>query len=121
MKFRYYIDSAHQLKDSDSLTTKKCLGLHGHTYAIDIWIKAEFLDDGFIIDFGKLKEILNEFDHKNLNEIIGENSTAEVLAHELFNKLTEEVASDAFGRKIEKVGVCEGYKGEDSANWIFYD
>ena len=40
-----------------------------------------------VIDFTKLKEIVNELDHKNLNEILPFEPTAELIAKHLHDKI----------------------------------
>jgi len=47
----------------------KCKNLHGHNYYIIVKIESENLDEnGFIIDFSRIKEIINELDHKTILE-----------------------------------------------------
>ncbi len=63
-----YIDCAHYLPGHD-----KCGSLHGHTYKIEVIIEGEN-KSGMIIDFAELKksikEILNLYDHKTLNDFL---------------------------------------------------
>ena len=63
-----YIDCAHYLPGHD-----KCGSLHGHTYKIEVVIEGE-KKSGMIMDFAdlknKVKEALNLFDHKTLNDIL---------------------------------------------------
>ncbi len=52
----------------------KCEDLHGHNWKVEVTAKAEELDKlGMVIDFTILKkyvkEIMNELDHKYLNDI----------------------------------------------------
>ena len=52
----------------------KCEELHGHNFKVEVTIAAKDLNSsGIIIDFRYVKkwlqEILNNFDHKHLNEI----------------------------------------------------
>ncbi len=88
------IDCAHHLKDSDCLTTKKCLNLHGHSYKIEIEIKKGLLIEGMVIDFGRIKSIVNELDHQNLNDFM-ENPTAEVMSKYLHDKISSELIKDS--------------------------
>lgn len=44
----------------------KCARLHGHTYRFDVTLKAPLLRDGFVIDFGVVKNALNEWDHRTI-------------------------------------------------------
>ena len=61
---------AHQLRGYKG----KCENLHGHNYKVEIFAKGSELNNiGLLIDFGDLKEaadeIVNYFDHRNLNEL----------------------------------------------------
>jgi len=62
--------SAHQLRGYKG----KCENLHGHNYKVEIFAKGSELNNiGLLIDFGDLKEAADEivdyFDHRNLNEL----------------------------------------------------
>ena len=64
-KFKF--EMAHVL---DSSYSTECQNIHGHSYYLEIFIKRDCLnDDGMVIDFKELKELINEliikkFDHK---------------------------------------------------------
>lgn len=63
---KFMFEAAHLLNLDDE--THPCSVLHGHSYKVFIKIETEKLDkNGFIIDFGKLKEfkkyIIDEMDH----------------------------------------------------------
>ena len=52
----------------------KCENLHGHNFKVELHIRADRLtDEGIVIDFrtlkGHLGSVLDNLDHKNLNEI----------------------------------------------------
>jgi 6-pyruvoyltetrahydropterin/6-carboxytetrahydropterin synthase len=76
----------------------KCKNPHGHSYKLEIEVsgtpkKGEVPDKGMIIDFGKLKEIVNDLiidhlDHSNLNDNFG-NPTAENMVLK-FSKILKE-------------------------------
>jgi len=62
--------AAHQLKD----TGGECENLHGHNWKIEVFVKGKRLDkNGLLIDFKILKQetkkIIDELDHKFLNEL----------------------------------------------------
>lgn len=44
----------------------KCARLHGHTYRVHIMASGQVISPGFLVDFGDLKELINEWDHKML-------------------------------------------------------
>lgn len=66
--FARNIAMAHSLKLGKE---HKCSRLHGHTYHVEVWISAEKDEKtGMVVDFEKLKEIVDEFDHRNLNDFL---------------------------------------------------
>lgn len=79
VKKRLEISASHFLKLSYQ---SKCENLHGHNWIITIYCKSETLNqDGMVFDFTHIKEsIKNVLDHKNLNEILPFNPTAENIA-----------------------------------------
>ena len=52
----------------------KCHNLHGHNYKIvvdittDKLIEGEVSSDGMVVDFGLVKGVIDDLDHKHLNE-----------------------------------------------------
>jgi 6-pyruvoyltetrahydropterin/6-carboxytetrahydropterin synthase len=104
-----YFDAAHLLNDYDG----KCSFLHGHTWKISVWVKGdESLKDksGILWDFGNLKIILDELDHKNLNEVIDVNPTAENIALFVYKKLKKDYKDLQFKVRIyEKIVEKESY------------
>jgi len=87
----FTIAVAHQLRDTKSLVTKKCAqNIHGHNLVITIIITTNKLVDDMVIDFGKIKEIVNKLDHKNLNDIFEFNPTAENIAKYLYDIIEKE-------------------------------
>lgn len=79
IKKRLEISAAHQLKLS---YPSKCENLHGHNWIIDIYLASEDLNqDGMITDFTHIKEAIHtKLDHKNLNQVLDFNPTAENIA-----------------------------------------
>lgn len=73
----------------------KCARLHGHNWEVVAVVRGEKLDAlGMLIDFkilkAELKKVLEEFDHRFLNELAPfaeENPTAENLARKVFERL----------------------------------
>ena len=87
----YHFDAAHKLKDTDRLTTKKCLNLHGHRWSVKVEITTKQLFGDMVIDFGKIKKIIDLLDHKNLNKVLNFNPTAENIAYFLYNAIEVEL------------------------------
>ena len=101
--------AAHQLREYKG----KCEMLHGHNFEVQLMVCANQLDDiGLAIDFGQLKNILNEIlgelDHCFLNEHPGfktQNPSSENLARYIFQKVEHEI--DSKDIKVDWVRVWE--------------
>ena len=73
----YHFDSAHKLTDYDG----PCGNLHGHRWKVLVSAKGEIGDGNMVIDFTKIKSVIDELDHKYLNDILKEpNPTAEFIS-----------------------------------------
>lgn len=67
----FYFDAAHNLPNYKG----KCERLHGHTYKLEVVIEDKVKDDGVVLDFGIMKdivkeEVLDRLDHQDLNKIV---------------------------------------------------
>lgn len=77
------IDAAHNLPNYNG----PCHNLHGHTWKIVIEIDCDTLDkNDFIVDFRKIKETVNKFDHAYINDFV-KNPTAENMSVYLANEI----------------------------------
>ena len=72
----------------------KCKNLHGHFYKVEIFAIGDEVDGNGILkgaDFIELKKSLGEtiekYDHRHLNDMIGDNTTAENIAKMIFKEL----------------------------------
>jgi 6-pyruvoyltetrahydropterin/6-carboxytetrahydropterin synthase len=91
----------------------KCEALHGHNWKVEVFLKGENLDEaGLLLDFGAVKaqtrELLEEIDHKYLNELPAfshQNPSSENLASYLFQRLGVILNRD--GVKNSRVNVWE--------------
>lgn len=88
-KFKF--DAAHNLVSYKG----KCENLHGHTYLLVVVIEGYPDNEGMIMDFVELKNIVNEeiisiLDHSYINEIISQ-PTAENIAIWIWNRLEERI------------------------------
>ncbi|HDN83401.1 MAG TPA: 6-carboxytetrahydropterin synthase QueD [Candidatus Altiarchaeales archaeon] len=104
----FYFDAAHQLKDYKG----KCENLHGHTYKLEVVVSGDISSEGMVLDFSKLKDIVNreiieELDHKNLNEIF-EQPTAELIAMWIFDKLNKAIEEEKLNVRLAEVKLWEG-------------
>jgi 6-pyruvoyl-tetrahydropterin synthase len=79
--------------------------LHGATYVIDATFRRAELDpDGVVVDIGRageeLRTVLAELDYRNLDDepsLAGVNTTTEVLARLIADRLAERVHAGALG------------------------
>lgn len=91
----FTFDSAHFLPNVP--VGHKCRGMHGHTYRLVVYISGELDKElGWVMDFADVKKvidpIINQVDHKLLNEIEGlENPTCEFIAIWLWNSIKPEL------------------------------
>ena len=76
VKKRIEVSASHKLNLSYE---SKCENLHGHNWIIDIYMRSEELNkDGMVMDFTHIQnEIKDKLDHKNLNDVLSFNTTAE--------------------------------------------
>lgn len=101
----FTFDAAHRL---DFLpATHKCHRMHGHTYGVEIHLRGEPDENGFIVDYAEIahvwKRIHNIVDHRVLNEIDGlSKPTTEVLVEWMWTLLRK-----PFGDLLYKVRVSE--------------
>jgi 6-pyruvoyl-tetrahydropterin synthase len=79
--------------------------LHGATYVVDATFRRAALDaDGIVVDIGRaaaaLGEVLGELTYRNLDEepaFAGRNTTTEVLAQAVADRLADRIAAGALG------------------------
>lgn len=87
----YYITKTLEISAAHHLTLdyeSKCTRLHGHNWKIKVCCKAKELDrNGMVCDFTHIKSIVNQLDHRNLNDILPFNPTAENIAHWLTEQI----------------------------------
>ncbi|WP_303850510.1 6-carboxytetrahydropterin synthase QueD [Seleniivibrio woodruffii] len=100
-------NGAHNLRNYNG----KCENLHGHNWRVEAYLKGDRLNETeMLVDFTvlkkRLKDILEELDHKYLNEqvefFITNNPTSENIARFIYGRLKE-----TFGGLTEKVMVWE--------------
>ncbi len=81
------ISASHKLRNYKG----PCAELHGHNWKITISCKSNELgSQGMLIDFKRIKEIVNEYDHTDLNshsDFRNLNPTAENIACILCHKI----------------------------------
>jgi len=87
----FTFESAHYLSGYDG----KCSNLHGHTYTLEVAVEGEVKENGMVIDFKELSDIVKEnildnLDHVLLNDII-DNPTAENTAKYAWDNLKDKL------------------------------
>jgi 6-pyruvoyltetrahydropterin/6-carboxytetrahydropterin synthase len=84
-----HIDSAHCIPHHET-----CNEMHGHTYTIELKVEGEKGAGDMVMDFVELKkilrEVLKEYDHRVLNDII-DVPTCENLAEAIRKKLEKKI------------------------------
>jgi 6-pyruvoyltetrahydropterin/6-carboxytetrahydropterin synthase len=90
----FHFEAAHHLPDH----VGKCARLHGHSYQLEVAVRGPIKDtphqsdSGMVMDFEDLSRIvrssiIERLDHSDLNEITGLRTTAENLAHWMWDAL----------------------------------
>ena len=102
--------AAHRLENYEG----KCERLHGHNWTVEAIVRGTELNEtGIVIDFkiikAELKKVLDEFNHRYLNELeifANQNPSAENIAREIFERLA---VSEIFSgtAKLHAVSVYE--------------
>ena len=95
----YYIHKTFSFSASHKLNLdydSPCSQVHGHNWKVTVYFwcsRLELPKNGMVVDFGKIKNHINNFlDHKHLNDVI-EQPTAENIARFIFDKANELVSS----------------------------
>ena len=81
----YYVCTRLEISAAHSLMLSyesKCEALHGHNWIVKVYCRSEQLNaDGMVTDFTAIKrDIEGRLDHRNLNEVLPFNPTAENIA-----------------------------------------
>jgi len=88
LELEHHFDAAHYLPKHPG----KCNQMHGHRWKVKVVIQTTRLNSqGMVVDFGDIKATINEFDHRNLNELVDYNPTAENIAEHLWRQVVERV------------------------------
>ena len=109
LKITTSFSAAHRLENFYG----KCEALHGHNWKVEVFLLGDKLDEaGLLQDFGVVKartrELLEEIDHKYLNEFPAfsqQNPSSENLAFFLYQRLSAVLNRD--GVRVSRVSVWE--------------
>jgi 6-pyruvoyltetrahydropterin/6-carboxytetrahydropterin synthase len=114
----FEVAGAHKL---DLDYESKCKNCHGHNWSIIVELSSPCLDrNSMIMDFGRLKDIFqarihSKLDHKNLNEELNFNPTAENIAKWVYESINRELVIQYNEQpliKCSKVVVVESVNNE---------
>ncbi len=102
--------------------------LHGATFVVDATFRGESLDDdGILVDIGRATEVLRavvgELSYRNLDDepaFAGTNTTTEVLARHVADRLAEELAAGALGSAARVTGLVVTLH-ESHVAWASYE
>lgn len=102
--------------------------LHGATFVVDAIFRGEALDaDGILVDIGRatevLKAVVGELSYRNLDDepaFAGTNTTTEVLARHVADRLAEQVAAGAMGAAEHVSGIVVTLH-ESHVAWASYE
>jgi len=113
---QFHFEAAHQLPNHRG----KCARLHGHSYRLEVSVRGPInpargaSDDGMVLDLDEIKHIvqaavISQVDHYNLNDLIDGPTTAERIAHWIWDRL--EQVSPAFAELLWRVRLWETATG----------
>ena len=119
LTIRTSLAAAHNLMNYQG----DCENLHGHNWKVEVTVIASELDKaGLGIDFKVLKreagEIINELDHKYLNDnpaFSGISPSSEHISKYLYQRISERLNNDNI--KVESITVWES----DNASARYYE
>jgi 6-pyruvoyl-tetrahydropterin synthase len=103
--------------------------LHGATYVVDATFRRATLDaDGIVVDIGRagaeLREVLADLTYRNLDDesaLAGVNTTTEVLARVIADRLAERVRSGAMGEGARELEALVVTLHESHIAWASYE
>ena len=103
--------------------------LHGATYVVDATFRRSELDrDGVVVDIGlageQLREVMTALNFRNLDEepaFAGKNTTTEVLAREVFDRLVRAVHAGRLGDSARGVSSLCVTLTESPMAWGSYE
>jgi 6-pyruvoyl-tetrahydropterin synthase len=103
--------------------------LHGATYVVDATFRRADLDaDGVVVDIGRaaqeLRAVLDDLNYRNLDEetdFAGVNTTTEVLARVVADRLADKVHAGALGDSAREIDSIVVTLHESHVAWASYE
>lgn len=102
-----------------------CTRMHGHNWIITVEVKGPCLNDqGILVDFQIIKQVVNQLDHQELNKILPQdtNPTAENIAEWVYNMVNLKILDlyDPLTYGADIPYVCEVTVQESEGNIAWY-
>ena len=102
--------------------------LHGATYVVDLELQRPRLDsNGVVIDIGlatqALREVLAELNYRNLDEdpaFAGRNTTTEILAKAIFDRIAERIRTGGLGEEAHGLARMRVVLHESHVAWASF-
>lgn len=122
LHFERTIDSSHQIPNHPG----KCARLHGHTYRFQVWVSGPVDEEtGMVVDFYDLKQAIDAWDHRHLNDEVDFLPTAELLAAEMRRRMLALVGERLGSERAPQVGIVlrlwETPSGFAQVGWLTRD
>ena len=103
--------------------------LHGATYVVDVTFKRADLDEhGIVVDIGRatdeLRAVVGTLGYQNLDDdptLAGTNTTTEVLARVVADRLAERLHAGALGVRAEDLAAIVVTLHESHVAWASYE
>jgi 6-pyruvoyl-tetrahydropterin synthase len=101
--------------------------LHGATYLVDATFRRDALDgDGIVVDIGRateaLRAVVGELTYRNLDdELPGVNTTTEVLAQLVADRLAERIHAGELGESANRIAALAVTLHESHVAWASYE
>jgi 6-pyruvoyltetrahydropterin/6-carboxytetrahydropterin synthase len=103
--------------------------LHGATFVVDVTFMRQELDrDGIVVDIGKasqeLAHALDDLRYRNLDEVpafAGRNTTTEVLAREVFERVARAIRTGGLGEQARGITSLRVTLTETPSAWASYE
>jgi len=102
--------------------------LHGATYVVDLELERPRLDDnGVVVDIGlaaqALRAALADFNYRNLDDdpaLAGTNTTTEVLARTIFDRMADKIRSGELGESARGITHMRVVLRESHVAWASF-
>ena len=100
--------------------------LHGATYVVDVTFRRAELDaDGIVVDIGRaadvLHEVVGELSYRNLDEEFDFNTTPEVLARLVADRIADRAQAGALGDGARELDGLVVTLHESHVAWASYE